>query len=133
MTPAPHSGQPSPISAWTLFPRLHAQGGVSVFIYDLLKKLIEDYQQMVVPKFDKLPTSDCLSGAVFDAIGTYLQWRSSVELLLPMQAPAKGPLDEVFLQLVAQRVTMLRERKYTTEQIDEIDRASGSSASSSTR
>ena len=122
-TRAPGSGVGPTIASWSLIPRLHAQGGVSLFIYELLKQLLEYYEQVVVPKFDKLPTSDCLSGATFDAITTYLRWRSSVELLLPMQAPDKGQLDEAFLELVAQRVTMLRDRGYTSEQIDEIDRA----------
>ena len=120
--PAPGSDPATTIASWSLIPRVHAQGGVSLFIYDLLKKLLEYYEQVVVPKFDKLPTRDCRSGATFEAISTYLQWRAGVELLLPMQAPDEGPLDEVFLRLVAQRVTMLRERGYTSEQIDEIDR-----------
>jgi hypothetical protein len=120
---APNREQASAVSVWTLIAPVHAQGGVSLFIYDLIKQLLEYYQQVVVPKFDKLPTSDCLSGATFDAIQTYMQWRASVELLLPMQKEENLEPLEGYNRLVAQRETMLRERGYTTAQIEEIDRA----------
>jgi len=126
-TQAPNRAQTLPLSGWTLVSGVHAQGGISLFIYDLLKQLLEYYQQRIVPKFDRLPTNDCLSGATFDAIQTYLQWRASVELLLPM--PRDPDLlkqlqyREVFDKLVAQREAMLRERGYTAEQIEEINGA----------
>ena len=114
-------------SGWTLAPRVHAQGGISLFIYDLVKQLLEYYQQKVVPKFDRLPTNDCRSGATFDAINTYLHWRASVELLMPLQKDTEllklPQYREVFDRLVAQRETKLRERGYTAEQIEEINRA----------
>lgn len=127
--PAPAPSQARRPSGWTLVPRLHAQAGVTVFVYDLLKQSLEYYQQVVIPKFDRLPTSDCLSGATFDAIQTYLHWRASVELLLPMQRDEdllRSPeYRDAFDRLVAQRETQLRERGYTAGQIEEINRTVG--------
>jgi hypothetical protein len=115
----------APAAAWTVMPVVHAQG-VSLFIYDLVKQLLDYYQQVVVPKFDKLPTNDCLSGATMDAISTYFQWARSVEMLFPV--PKDDGLyqyegyRESYDKVAAQRETMLRERGFTTEQIDDINR-----------
>lgn len=115
---------PAQASSWSLIPRVHAQG-VSLFIHGLVKGLLDYYQQVVLPKFDQLPTSDCLSNATFDAIDTYFQWRATVELLMPLERDGFDSPEylQVHDRLVAQRETMLRERGYTDAQIAEIDGA----------
>lgn len=110
IAPQPPSAAPAP-SAW---------------LQGLLESIRDTYNDVVLPGFETLPKDDCLSPALWKAIADYVRWDALNQLLLPVQADPdlmeNLAYKEVHARLVSERYRMLRERGFTHEQIEEINR-----------
>ena len=111
-----------------LHPTVYAApaGETPGFVLDLIVRIRQVYEQVVVSRFRNLRVSDCQAADAWGAINAYLEWRATVELLLPIEALEDRYKDyremvEAHNRAVEERRAKLRGRGFTDEQIDAID------------
>ena len=97
------------------------------FVLDLIVRIRQVYEQVVVPRFRNLRVSDCQANDAWNAINAYLEWRATIEMLLPVEAledryKEYREMVEAHTRAVEDRRGKLRSRGFTDDQIDAIDR-----------
>lgn len=96
------------------------------FVLNLIALIRQVYDQVVVPRFKHVNMSDCEANDAWDAINAYLEWRATIELLLPV-APLEDrykeypEMVEAHNRRVEERRGLLRKHGFTDEQINAID------------
>jgi hypothetical protein len=114
---------------FTVIPVVHAQDAEPAWIAELVRQLTDTFDQVVLPKFERIRTPNCsgIEAEVADATLTFNHWMALVELLLPVELDRDlyeyPAYRDSYHYLVEQRRQLLRGRGYSDAQIDELTKA----------